>query len=137
MHLLQNNDKLNVIPADKTGAPVLIDRKDYTQGACQEHLSNETSYKQIIEQEARMILARMRYKLKEWLKKYGENIPNKEKSFLTISFIPLQGWVLLHHQDFFEFLSTQVAITARRERPSSSRLFAGASTQRRKYLLIR
>ena len=85
MQLLRNNDKLHVIPADKTGQPVLIDREDYTRAGCQEHLGDETTYKRITERQARLILMKMRYKLKEWLHRYRDDIPNEEKSFLIQS----------------------------------------------------
>ena len=67
-----------------------------------------------------MVLKKMRYKLKEWLKKYGENIPNKEKSFFIISmkeycdkFAHFRMTVKLHKQKPFPPMRPSFAVWER------------------------
>ena len=48
MEQLKDNDDIIVIQADKTGAPVIMDREEqYIKNAFQQHLGDENKYKQI------------------------------------------------------------------------------------------
>ena len=62
-----------------------MDREEYIKKAFQQHLGDENNYKQISEGQALMIQAKMKYKLWEWLKEYGEDLPEGDKRFLITS----------------------------------------------------
>jgi hypothetical protein len=93
INFFKDNDKFIIVQGDKNLGPCILDRKYYIYRGIQEHLGNETNYRQVSKAWASARQRGLSYAFDQWLSKYRpreENEPPRpyvciskaEKTFL-------------------------------------------------------
>ena len=82
---LKDSEQLAVLASNKNLGPAIMDKRRYVQRAFTDHLRDSSTYTKISQETATTKIEGIKKKIASWLRKYKDDIPKKEKSFIRRS----------------------------------------------------
>jgi hypothetical protein len=85
---LKNSNEFIVLPADKNLGPCILERSTYTQLAFKNHLSDNSTYKQLSEEEATSRIAYIQGQIVSFLKDFKQVLTDPDLKYIKRSIAP-------------------------------------------------
>lgn len=84
---LQSNPDHMIVHCDKNLGPAIIERNIYIKRALDDHLVDETTYRQLTENQATHRMERVKKSILHWLEKHEKDLPASERKFVKYHLI--------------------------------------------------
>jgi hypothetical protein len=85
LYTLRHSQDFNVLPTDKNLGPALLERETYIRRAYDDHLFDDSTYKQFTKTNVKLAISSVSSSIQEFLETYSSSLSDRDAQFIQRS----------------------------------------------------